>query len=293
MINEYKIFRVVVDNQTCEKLSNISFEYGVSKAEIIRAAILNSKLTIKCRERGTPISDAKKGVVDKYTDLISCYLDNKVVDKLKKMRMVNDATSSEIIRILINITDFSKLNLRTQKVMLIDAKEKKQKSKKKFTQDITTPKYPNSKHPKRMSLTLDTISKKKIADHAKAKNTSCAEIIRFLIDQTNPDMIFKSRAEMVGESIKRGIPLELSLLPICIGTETFNKIKLMKFKLKTSYSEIVRTLITNTDFSKLNIRNIQEIISDAIKGLNKGKKYNKKKRDNIPNTTKDQNKKEL
>ena len=272
-MRRYKIIGAMLDEETYKKLCEISFQKSVSKTEIIRAAIMNSELTLKCRDKGEIISEVRKGVVNKYSQATSYYFDENVVAKLKQMRMANDTNSAEIIRVLINTTDFSKLDLKSHKELWSETYEKSQRPKRERTTKSTAPPPPNSA---RFAVMLDETTNQKLLEFSKANDVSCAEIIRTLIDQTSPSLKVKTREETMLESRKRGTAHKMTLYAIYTNKETLDKIKKMKYELKTTYSEITRTLISNAELSKIsNIRSRSKVLSDRLKGIHTGKVFNK------------------
>ena len=115
-----------LDNEAFDKIKSFAVLNDTSQSEIVRVLIEKSNVKINVRNRKTITDEAKKkGTVN--TNLITVDLTDKLLLKIKNMRLKNNTSYSEIIRQLIHNTDFSKLTFKTIGENILAGKGKKGK----------------------------------------------------------------------------------------------------------------------------------------------------------------------
>jgi hypothetical protein len=87
--------------------------------------IRNAHLKINARNKRNKLIDSRKGKRNKNSIREGIYLSDEVLDKLKKIRINNDVSNTEVIRQLIANTDLSKLEFKTCGETILEAKAKK------------------------------------------------------------------------------------------------------------------------------------------------------------------------
>ena len=123
----WDVYKYGLEAVTHRKLINFAFEKNLAKSESVRVLIKNDPLEINARNRRDTFVDSLKGKRNKNSIREGIYLSDEVLDKLKKLRINNDASAGEIIRQLISATDLNTLKFKTKGENILAGKWKKGK----------------------------------------------------------------------------------------------------------------------------------------------------------------------
>ena len=118
-----KRFGVMLDEKCNDKLRRFSFEHSVTQSQLFRSLVKYAKVDkINVKSSDEII---KEGWGGDRKDIRKIFLvDEETMDKLKKIRMKNSASYSEIMRQLIEHTNFDKLDYLTHSKHLSEVKAK-------------------------------------------------------------------------------------------------------------------------------------------------------------------------
>ena len=128
-MKENSIVFARLDSTTHKKIKEFALMNQISMSEIFRVLIENSKMKLKnVRLTGSVIWDSRRqGKVNKST--VRAYVTEEAFYKLTKMRLENNVSCSEIMRCLIEETDFnnSKLKFKNKAEVYREAVKKNKK----------------------------------------------------------------------------------------------------------------------------------------------------------------------
>jgi hypothetical protein len=115
----------MLDAVSHKKIKMVAFKNDVTMSQIVRVLIEKAPQIIKTRNRREVAFDAYNDA--KNTVRQKVYISEDTEEKLKNMRMKNDASVGEIIRQLITNTDLNKFKFKTRGEVIRVAKGKGKK----------------------------------------------------------------------------------------------------------------------------------------------------------------------
>lgn len=125
-----KTMQVRVNLPTYKKLQEYAVRNYISVSEIFRVLISNSNIKIdSTRNKTTVISQARKSKELVNSRMVMLWLNEKLILKMREMKLANDASYSEIARCLVDSADFKKLKFKTIGEINSIARQKSKKTK--------------------------------------------------------------------------------------------------------------------------------------------------------------------
>jgi metal-responsive CopG/Arc/MetJ family transcriptional regulator len=248
---------ILLDYNTKKKLKDFSIKHDVPTSEILRVLLEESNIKIDVKDKKTITNEAAHG----HTHDIACpfYLPEELIDKIRKMRIENHTSYSEIVRNLIEKNDLKKMKFRpTNEIIstVLNVEQENEASNYKMSSGQTYVNLPTETH-------------KKLQDFiTKNKNTFfISEIIRVLIDTAEIQLFDKPiTATTVRDKSEY---MTRHLCSFVLKKDTKYKLYQIRNKLNINYSDIITRIIDNADFEKMTFRKKKGIIAKEQKAKNK------------------------
>jgi hypothetical protein len=114
----------------------------------------------------------------------------------------------------------------------------------------------------KLYVILDDKSYEKIKTFSVKNDISQAEIVRVLIDKSSINLKVRDKKTIQNDAKIKKLT-NTNVVDVTLAKELKDKIKDIILKNKTSYSEVVRTLINNTKLKPSMFRTTNEIFSKA------------------------------
>jgi hypothetical protein len=217
-----KILTVRLNTETYNKLKLFSVEKCIDMSDIVRVLIDNSDMKVdNVRDIGNILMDVHKGIASRTrADVV---MDTDMVNKLEKMKIVNNAPYSEIIRCLIKEADFNKFNFVEK-----DNSERT------------------------VEAWLDDNDYKRLKEFSIINFVTFHEIIEVLIKSS--DIKVKNIRSMSELYKKAKVRAYSHCVPFYSSEELYIKLRKMRIENGATNCEIIRTLVKNCDLSKFKFK---------------------------------------
>jgi hypothetical protein len=245
-MKERTMLGIRLDSVNFKKLKEFSIKNYISTSEIFRVLIEKSKIKLaNTRPASDVILDAKKNkeLHNKYH--VTLYLNQKLINKLDDMRIENNISYSEIGRCLVQNADFFKMEFKTINEVLKN----------------TESKY---KRKDNIHIMLDMPTRKKLKEFSIKNFVSGSELVRALIKKSDVKINVKDRGTVQRDGLRSG-KTDKKYVLVCLDEESQEKLNKMKIENNATYSEIIRYLFENADFSKMKFKTKDEVYSTAFK----------------------------
>jgi hypothetical protein len=227
-----KILKLLLDDQLNTKLRDFTNTNEFTPSEIIRVIVENAKLDINIKDWE---SSSKKQSAPKNIE-VRISMSDTTLDKIKILCEKNKITRSDILRILLEKADLSKMKFQTYREMLLNRLGKN-------LAETSPVKYEN------VCSILDYQTYKKLKDFAAKTKTIQSEIIKTLLEQSDIRIETKSRSTIFKEGCRN--PKKSIQTTFTISKKLKEKINKMRIENRTTYSEIIRRLVHNADLESL------------------------------------------